>query len=71
MGQGGTGAAVMVVVVGFARRPGQYFKQLDVQKKLTRYARARAFSPFEKQPFRPRARLASRRIPPRKEEDEI
>lgn len=50
------------VVVGFARQPGQYFKRPDIQKELTRYARA--FASFAKQPFRPRARLASRRTPP-------
>lgn len=55
-------------MVGFARRPGQYFKRPDIQKELTRYARA--FSPFAKQPFRPRARPASRRTPLREKQEE-
>lgn len=56
-------------MVGFARRPGQYFKQPDIQKELTRYARP--FSLFAKQPFRPRARLASRRTPLCEENEEV
>lgn len=31
------------MVVGFAARPGQYFKRPDIRKELTRYARVLSF----------------------------